>query len=69
MSKTFFKFFAVSILSVVVLAGCGDKSSSSSSSSSAPSGFDSEQRSKYNNLTPEGKKHVDDQMRAYDKSK
>ena len=69
MSKSFFKIFLISILAAIALVGCGDKSSSSSSNSSAPSGFDSEQRSKYNNLTPEGRKYVDDQMRAYDKSK
>lgn len=69
MSKAFFKIFVISILAGMALVGCGDKSSSSSSNSSAPSGFDSDQRSKYNNLTPEGKKYVDDQMRAYDKSK
>ena len=58
------------VLSALALsmAGCGDgKSSSSSSSDSEPSGFTSEQKKRYNNMSPEGKKHVDEQMRTYDK--
>jgi hypothetical protein len=67
-------FHAKSCLVLTILAltmaACGDgKSSSSSSSYSGPSGLDSAQKDKYNNLTPEGKKYVDDQMRAYDKGK
>jgi hypothetical protein len=53
------------------MAGCGDgrsSSSSSSSSSSNPSGLSGSERDRYNNLSPEGKKYVDDQMRAYDKA-
>lgn len=51
------------------MAGCGDgKSSSSSSSNSGPSGFTGEQKDRYNKMSPEGKKYVDEQMRAYDKA-
>ena len=69
MKNFLFKFGFLAIFAFVGLVGCGEKSSSSSSNYSGPSGFDSEQRSKYNNLTPEGKKYVDEQMRAYDKSR
>ena len=51
------------------MAGCGDGKSSSSSSSSNPSGLSGNEKDRYNNLSPEGKKYVDDQMRAYDKAK
>ena len=50
------------------LFGCGDKSFSSASAST-PSGFNSEQKSKYDKLTPEGKAYVSEQMDAYDKAK
>jgi len=54
-----------------ILVGCGKSSSSSSSSSSysGPSGLSSEQKDKYNSLTPEGKAYVDQQMRNYDNAR
>lgn len=58
------------VLSALALsmAGCGDGRSSSSSSSSNPSGLSGNEKARYDNLSPEGKKYVDDQMRAYDKA-
>jgi len=59
------------IISIIIfgasLLGCGDKSSSSSYS--GPSGFSSEQKDKYNNLSSEGKSYVDQQMKNYDNSR
>ena len=56
------------VLAVIALnmAGC---SGGSSSENSNPSGFSGEQRSKYDNLSSEGKSYVDKQMEAYDKAK
>lgn len=51
----------------VGMIGCGEKSSSSSYS--GPSGFSSDQKDKYNNLSPEGKRYVDEQMKKYDSSR
>jgi hypothetical protein len=69
MNKRAMTLVALSTL-VLSMAGCGDgKSSSSSSSYSGPSGLSSDQKDKYNNMSPEGKKYVDEQMRAYDKGK
>ena len=55
--------FAVSALNIT---GCSDGSSSGNSN---PSGFSGEQRSKYDNLSSEGKSYVDKKMEAYDKAK
>jgi len=58
----------VSILTVV-LSGCGQSSTSSSSSSSTPpSGFTSDQRDQYKQLTPQGQEYVKKQMDAYDRA-
>jgi hypothetical protein len=57
------------LLACFTLGSCGKGSSSSSSSSSSPpSGFTSEQRDQYNNLTPQGKEYVKQQMDAYDRA-
>jgi hypothetical protein len=59
------------IISIIVLGaslvGCGK--SSSSSSYDGPSGFSSDQKEKYNNLSSEGKAYVDQQMKNYDNSR
>ncbi len=64
---------AAAIFSIIFLGaslvGCGKSSSSSSSSYSGPSGLSSEQKDKYNSLTPEGKAYVDQQMRNCDNSR
>jgi len=61
--------FALASILTVVLCGCGQSStSSSSSSSSPPSGFNSEQRDKYQQLSPQGKEYVKQQMDAYDRA-
>ena len=57
---------ALAILGLMLLASCGNNSSSGSQST--PSGLTSEQRDRYNNLSPEGKEYVRKQMDAYDKS-
>ena len=51
----------------LAVSACGGESSSSSSP--APSGMSSDQKEKYNNLTPEGKDYVKQQMDAYDRAK
>lgn len=61
-------FLALSVITIG-MTGCGDsKSSSSSGSYSNPStsGLTSDQKDRYNNLSSDGKKHFDQQMRAYD---
>lgn len=53
----------------IVLSGCGQSSTSSSSSSSTPpSGFTSDQRDQYKQLTPQGQEYVKQQMDAYDRA-
>ena len=53
----------------IVLSGCGQSSTSSSSSSSTPpSGFTSDQREQYKQLSPQGKEYVKQQMDAYDRA-
>lgn len=59
---------AMFLVLAATLVGCGD-GSSSSSGYSGPSGFSSDQKDKYNNLSPEGKKYVDEQMKKYDSSR
>jgi len=60
--------FTFLVIAGCLLSACGKESSSSSSSSSGPpSGFTSEQKDRYNNLTPEGKEYVKQQMDAYDR--
>ena len=57
---------ALSIIAIG-MTGCGDtKSSSSSYSSPSTSGLSSDQKDRYNNLSSEGKREFDKQMRAYD---
>ncbi len=62
------KYTAPLVLAVTALnmAGC---SGGSSSGNSNPSGLSGEARSKYDNLSPEGKSYVDKKMEAYDKAK
>lgn len=63
-------FASILVLAFSVgIGGCGDSSSSSSSSYSGPSGLSSDQKDKYNNLSPEGKAYVDQQMKKYDSSR
>lgn len=62
-------FVALSLLTLNLASCDNGNSSSSSSSNSGPSGLSSDQKDRYNNMSPEGKKYVDDQMRAYDKGK
>ncbi len=60
---------ALASILTVVLGGCGQSSTSSSSSSSTPpSGFTSEQRDQYKQLSPQGKEYVKQQMDAYDRA-
>lgn len=69
MQTKVFKFLLI-LIGALSVSACGQgSSSSSSSSSSSPSGFTSEQRDKYNSLTPEGKAYVKQQMDAYDAAK